>query len=219
LILIGSNDGNLYCLDPKTGAVKWKYGIEQPINGAPAVIDGYTFIAGCDANLHVVNINDGKVVTKVPLGAPSGASAAAKGTRIYVGNMDGSFLCIDWKKGELVWEYQPPKASAFYSSPALAGEIAVVGSRDRKIHAVNAADGKPIWVFQTRQRVDCSPIILGDRVYSPSGDGNLYCLDLKTGNKIWQYSLGASVAASCAYGQGKLIVGNSDGVVYCFGSK
>jgi outer membrane protein assembly factor BamB len=42
---------------------------------------------------------------------------------------------------------------------------------------------------------------------------------LKTGNKIWQYSLGASVAASCAYGQGKLIVGNSDGVVYCFGSK
>src|SRR5260221_9752745 len=57
LVLVGSNDGNLYCLDLKTGAVKWKYGIEQPINGAPAIIAGHTFIAGCDANLHVVKLS------------------------------------------------------------------------------------------------------------------------------------------------------------------
>lgn len=218
-VLIGSNDEHLYCLDLKTGEMKWKYKIDGPINGSPGIIDGMTFVAGCDGALHVVKISDGTNVHKVPMGGPSGASSAIEGERIYVGNMERSFLCIDWKKGEIVWEYEPPRTASFYSSAALAEGLAVVGARDRKIHAIHMKDGKGAWVFQTRGRVDCSPIIIGQKVYCPSGDGNLYCLDLKTGNKLWQHALGASVSASCAYGHGKLIVGNNDGAVYCFGSK
>jgi outer membrane protein assembly factor BamB len=218
-VLVGSNDGNLYCLDLKTGGVKWKYGIEQPINGAPAIMEGHTFIAGCDSQLHVIKLSDGKLVRKIPLGGPSGASAAVQGSRLYVGNMDRSFLCVDWKKGEVAWEFEPDRGGAFYSSPALTEVAAVVGSRDRKIYALAVGDGKPLWNYPTRGRVDCSPIILGQHVYCPSGDGNLYCIDLKTGNKLWQYALGAAVTASCAYGHERLIVGNSDGVVYCFGAK
>ena len=218
-VLVGSNDENLYALDLKTGAQKWKYKIEGPINGAPGVVDGHTFVAGCDGCLHVVKISDGTLVNKVPLGGPSGASAAIQGQRLYVGNMERSFLCIDWKKGEIVWEYEPAKTASFYSSAAIADGLAVVGGRDRKIHGIKLADGAGAWMFQTRGRVDSSPIILGKRVYCPSGDGNLYCLDLKTGEKVWQYSLGAAVTASCAYGQGRLVIGNGDGAVYCFGAK
>jgi outer membrane protein assembly factor BamB len=218
-LLVGSNDGNLYCLDAKNGALLWKYGIDQPINGAPAFIDGHTFIAGCDANVHIVKTDDGSLVGKVPLGAPAGASAALRDALLFVGNMDRSFLCIDWKKQAVVWEHEPERAAPFYSSPAIAGEIVVVGSRDRKIHALAAADGKPLWTFPTRGRVDSSPIVLANRVWCPSGDGNLYCLDLKSGNKLWQHALGSAVTASCAYGQGRLVIGTSDGVVFCFGAR
>lgn len=218
-VLVGSNDEHLYCLDLKTGEMKWKYKIEGPINGAPAVVEGFTFVAGCDGALHIVRISDGTMINKVSLGGPSGASAAILGQRLYVGNMERSFLCIDWKKAEVVWEYEPPKTASFYSSAAITSDLAVVGARDRKIHAIKLSDGSNAWTFQTRGRVDCSPIILGNRVYCPSGDGNLYCLDLKTGNKLWQEALGASVTASCAYSNGRLVVGNSDGAVYCFGAK
>lgn len=218
-VLIGSNDEHLYCLDLKTGKEYWKYKIEGPINGSPGIVEGLTFVAGCDGILHVIKLADGKVVHKVPMGGPSGASAAIEGDRLYVGNMERSFLCIDWKKGEVVWEYEPPKTASFYSSAAIADGIAVVGARDRKIHGINMKDGKGAWVFQTRGRVDCSPIILGNKVYCPSGDGILYCLELKTGKKLWQQPLGAQVAASCAYGSGKLVISNGDGAVFCFGAK
>jgi eukaryotic-like serine/threonine-protein kinase len=218
-VLIGSNDEHLYCIDLKTGEQKWKYKIEGPINGSPGIVDGMTFVAGCDGALHVIKISDGTMVHKVPMGGPSGASVAIEGQRLYVGNMERSFLCIDWKKGEIVWEYEPPKTASFYSSAAIADGMAVVGARDRRIHGITMKDGKGAWTFQTRGRVDCSPIILGRQVYCPSGDGNLYCLDLKTGNKLWQQALGAAISASCAYGNGRLIVGNGDGAVYCFGAK
>lgn len=218
-VLVGSNDEHLYCLDLKTGNMKWKYKIEGPINGAPGIVDGHTFVAGCDGALHIVKLSDGTFVNKVPLGGPSGASAAIQGQRLFVGNMERSFLCIDWKKAEVVWEYEPPKTASFYSSAAISEGLAVVGGRDRRIHAVNLKDGTRAWDFQTRGRVDCSPIILGNRVYCPSGDGNLYCLNLKTGEKVWQQALGAAVSASCAYGNGRLVIGNGDGAVFCFGAK
>jgi outer membrane protein assembly factor BamB len=218
-VLVGSNDEFLYCLDLKTGKELWKYKIEGPINGSPGIVAGLTFVAGCDGVLHVVKIADGTALHKVPMGGPSGASAAIEGDRIYVGNMERSFLCIDWKKGEVVWEYEPPRTASLYSSAAIADGLVVVGARDRKIHAMHVKDGKQAWLFQTRGRVDCSPIILGQRVYCPSGDGVLYCIDLKTGNKVWQQPLGSSVTASCAYGSGRLVVGNTDGAVYCFGAK
>ncbi|HMO36524.1 MAG TPA: PQQ-binding-like beta-propeller repeat protein, partial [Gemmatales bacterium] len=178
-VLVGSNDEHLYCLDLKTGKDYWKYRIEGPINGSPGIVDGLTFVAGCDGVLHVVKIADGTEVHKIPMGGPSGASVAIEGDRLYVGNMERSFLCIDWKKGEIVWEYEPPRTASFYSSAAIAQGIAVVGARDRKIHGIQMSDGKGAWLFQTRGRVDCSPIILKDRVYCPSGDGILYCLELK----------------------------------------
>lgn len=218
-VLVGSNDENLYCLDLKTGKEYWKYKIEGPINGSPGVVEGYTFVAGCDGALHVIKISDGTMLHKVAMGGPSGASAAIDGDKLYVGNMERSFLCIDWKKGEVIWEYEPPRTASFYSSAAIAEGLAVVGSRDRKIHAIHMKTGKEAWLFPTRGRIDCSPIILGSRVYCPSGDGNLYCIDLKTGKKVWQEPLGAAVTASCAYGNGRLVVGNSDGAVFCFGTK
>ncbi|HMP17338.1 MAG TPA: PQQ-binding-like beta-propeller repeat protein, partial [Gemmatales bacterium] len=75
-VLVGSNDEHLYCLDLKTGKDYWKYRIEGPINGSPGIVDGLTFVAGCDGVLHVVKIADGTEVHKIPMGGPPGASVA-----------------------------------------------------------------------------------------------------------------------------------------------
>ena len=52
-----------------------------------------------------------------------------------------------------------------------------------------------------------------------SADGRVYGLDLKTGNKVWEYEAGGSFIGSPAVASERLLIANSDGVVYCFGEK
>ncbi|HPS00535.1 MAG TPA: PQQ-binding-like beta-propeller repeat protein, partial [Candidatus Sumerlaeota bacterium] len=58
---------------------------------------------------------------------------------------------------------------------------------------------------------------VGSRVFVASRDGNLYGLDLKSGTKAWVYESGSSFKAAPAVVAPKLVLGDVDGSVYCFG--
>ena len=91
-------------------------------------------------------------------------------------------LAIDIKARKILWRYENPNRQfPFYSSAALADGRVIVGSRDKLVHAIDAATGKPAWTFTTRARVDSSPAVAGGRVYVGSSDGRLYVLDAAPG--------------------------------------
>ena len=62
-------------------------------------------------------------------------------------------------------------------------------------------------------------MIVGERVFVGSADGNLYALDLETGHERWRFEAGAGFYASPAIGEGVLVIGTDDGMVYCLGAK
>ena len=61
--------------------------------------------------------------------------------------------------------------------------------------------------------------MVGKRVYAPSLDGKLYVLDLDKGTHLRSYTLGKNLAASPAIAGDRLVIGNTDGVLYCLGKK
>ena len=93
----------------------------------------------------------------------------------------------------------------------------VLGGRDKRIHAIDAASGKPAWTFATQARVESSPAIVGRRVFVGSSDGRLYALDLARGTRLWEFNAGGGLTASPAVAGGRLVIGSVDGRVYCFG--
>jgi outer membrane protein assembly factor BamB len=106
-------------------------------------------------------------------------------------------------------------------APAPAGggtpiEVAVIGGRDKHVHAIRLEDGKALWTFPTRAKVDASPVIAGQRVIAASYDGNLYLLELASGTEVWKFAGGGPFLASPAVAGGRLVIGNDDGAVYCF---
>ena len=42
---------------------------------------------------------------------------------------------------------------------------------------------------------------------------------MKTGKKLWQFEAGGAVVASPAVADGRLVIGNDAGDLYCFGAK
>jgi outer membrane protein assembly factor BamB len=219
LILFGSYDETLYCLTAD-GKVKWQFKTQGPFNGSPAVADGRTFVAGCDSNVHVVDIAKGTELTAVDLGSQSGATAAVNGDHLYVGTMGNQVQAIDWKKGAAQWTFQPAKrAQAFYSSAAVTSDLVVLGSRDKRIYALERKTGAERWNFVTGGRVDSSPVVVGSRVFCGSQDANLYVLDLATGRQLKKIELDDAIAGSPAVAAGCLLIGTQKGTLYCFGAK
>jgi outer membrane protein assembly factor BamB len=55
------------------------------------------------------------------------------------------------------------------------------------LHAVNAADGKGLWKYQTATEIKSSPVVAGGRVLIGSYDQNLYAFEARTGKLAWKY--------------------------------
>ena len=190
------------------------------MHATPAIAGGKTFIAGCDGMLRVIEVKNGKEVGKVELGAYSGCSPALDGSKAYVGTFGNSVLGIDWKAGKKIWEFaDEDRGHPFISSAAVSKGKVIIGGRDKRIHCFEAKSGKILWQFETKARVESSPVIAGDHVWCGSEDGNLYRINLNSGKEIWRFESGAQIAASPSIAHGRLVIGNGDGVIYCFGAK
>jgi outer membrane protein assembly factor BamB len=221
-VLFGSNDQTLYCLSTKDGKERWKFNVPGgPVMGTPAVIGNRTFAAGCDSTLHVIDVATGKGTGgTVDLGGQVGASVAVAGDVLYVGTMTHQVLAVDWKKGEVLWKYEPgERAKEFFASAAVTDSLVVTGSRDKRVHALDRTTGAEVWNFATRNKVDSSPVVVGDRVFAASADGRLYVLDLAKGTEMKNYHLGGEILASPAVGEHCLVIGSTNGTLYCFGAE
>lgn len=217
-VLIGSYDETLYCLAAKTGAELWKFRINGPVHCTVSVSAGVAYVSGCDEIFRAIRVADGKELFQVSSEAYTGASPALQGQIAYFGTFSNEVLGVDLRARKILWRYENKQRQfPFYSSAALADGKVVLGGRDKLVHCLNATNGKPVWAFATRARVDSSPAIAGGRVYIGSNDGRFYVLDLAKGAKQWEFEAGAPLSASPAIAGGRVVIGSHDGRLYCFG--
>lgn len=218
-VLFASHDEHLYCLT-KDGKQQWKFRTDGPAYGSPAVMDGKTFLVGCDKLMHVIDVKTGKEIRSVDIGGQTGASAAVDGNLLYIGTMSSEVKALDWQKGEESWTYRAPQnAQSFFSSPAVTKEYVVIGSRDYQLHCIQRKTGAAVWSHPTKGKVESSPVVVGDRVVVGSLDRHLYVLDLASGKEVQKIRLDGAVSASPAVVGGKVIIGTQKGTLYCLGAR
>jgi outer membrane protein assembly factor BamB len=140
------------------------------------------------------------------------------GNYAFFGNFSNEALCLNLRARRRTWVYMHPQRQfPFYSSPAYFQDKLVLGGRDKMVHCINATNGKAIWTYTTRARVESSPAIAGGRVYVGSNDGRFYVLDLAKGTKLWEFNAGGALSASPAIANGRIVIGDQNGKLYCFG--
>jgi outer membrane protein assembly factor BamB len=221
-ILFGNDGGQILCLDA-AGKKVWAAEAGDRVNAAPSVAtiggEQVALFSGCDMHLRAIKVKDGAQQFDTDLGALAGGSPVVAGDRIYVGTDRGHVLCFS-SDGKQVWDFDKVTDEAMvYASPAVAGGMAVVGARDRKIYGLEAATGKPSWTFATRGEVDSSALISDGRVYVGCKDKKLYVLDLKSGKSLWEFSASRGITASPCIAKGVLVIGDTRGAVYCLEGK
>lgn len=211
-VAFGSYDNRLHAIDPESGLVLWTADAGNYVNGAPAVEGARIVFGGCDGLLHVVS-TDGRARSEISAGAYIPGSPALSGARAYAGQFGGVVVCADVAAGVLVWTSAVHGAS-FASSPALARNRLVIGSRDRGLNAFDATTGRRLWTFRARAAFDGAPVVCGETVFAGSDDGRLYAIGLADGRELWSYDAGAALSGALAVSDGMLVFGAEDGTVY-----
>jgi serine/threonine-protein kinase len=107
----------------------------------------------------------------------------------------------------LTKEWASATGGDLFSSAAVSGDLAVVGSNDGSVYGFELATGATRWKQPTGGPVRSSPTISNGRVYVGSNDGDLYSLDLATGAVIWQAPIGYEIVSSPTVSAGTVVVG------------
>ena len=165
-----------------------------------------------------------KLLWKRP--APDGveATAAIVGDRAFAAELSGELHCLRLADGdEPVWTYRTEVEGnfrpGFKSSPAVANGRVFVGDEDGFLHAVDAATGKRLWVFETLGEIISSPTVttIPDDEGKPvevvlvgSYDNRLYCVNAADGAKRWAVETQGYVHCTPAVLGGRTFIAGCD---------
>lgn len=222
-VIFGSHAQRLFCRNLADGTPVWEFDTQGPVNGSQAIDSGHTFVTGCDQPvLRVVDLADGTEETTIDLEGLLIATPALRDDVLYFGTSEGIVFALNWKTKSLQWQYADDNRQfEIHSSPAVTEELVIIGSRDKRLHAIDRQSGQSRWTFTTRGGIDCSPVVAGDRVYFGSRDKALYGLTVADGKEVWTYNAAQPISASPAIAEGCLVIGTdaANGRILCFGAK
>jgi len=202
-IYIGSNDMNLYAVNPN-GTKKWSFATSGGVSPSPAIgTDGTIYVGSWDGKLYAINPNGSKkwsFTTQQDI--ESSPTIGTDGT-IYIGSWDTKLYAVN-PNGSKKWAFATN--GEIHSFPAIGTDGTLyVGSDDNKLYAINP-NGSLKWSFTTGNVVYPAPTIGADgTIYAGSNDHKLYAIN-PDGSSKWTFTTGGKVESSPALG--------SDGVIY-----
>jgi len=224
-VLFTCEAGTLSWLNKKDGKPHNTFHIEAPLRCTPTIAAGRVVLAGCDSRLHIIDVESGKETDSVEIDAPTGSTPAMRDERAYFGTEGGTFYAINIparadRKASIAWKYRDPQRNQpMRAAAAVSDRFVAFGSQSKAIYVLDTANGKENWKLPTRTRVESGTVIAGNRVAAATATGKIYLLDPKANEVKWEYDAGGGFNASPAVVDGRIIIGNTDGTLYCFGTK
>ena len=222
LVYFGSDDGNVYALDARTGKQRWKHTTGGPVPSTPALADGALYVMSYDGKLYALNARTGARRWRFTTGGERRyeakgvhgfrprnqtfpdpfdtylSSPVVVGDSVYFGSGDGRLYAVSTSDGSLRWTFEAK--DVIHASPAYADGVLYVGSWDSFLYAVDAKTGRERWRFKTgedaeihnQQGFQGSPAVVDGVVYAGCRDSHLYAVDASTGKEKWNFPTGLS---------------------------
>lgn len=220
-VLFTSQNGTLYSVSQDKGELLWQYETGDQLQCGATLAGTKTFLGGCDALLHVVDVKTGKAIGEpFPIDAPTGSTPSVLGDQVFVPTYAGEIFSFKLPSEKPVWRIKDPKLSdEFKNSVAVADGLAVGTGRNKRVFAIDVESGEQKWVKILRKRSDASPIIAGKSVIIAAADGRIIRYDLQSGEEKWMFEVKGAFLGSPAVADGKLVLTNDRGSIFCFGEK
>ena len=202
-VYFGSGDGNVYALDAKTGAVKWKYQTGDVVHASPAIADGMLFVGSWDSWFYALDAATGALKWRFRTGEDAAihnqqgiqSSAVVADGMVYFGCRDSNLYALDEKTGAKHWTFNN-KGSWVIGSPAVRNGVVYAATSDTgQFYALDGKTGAQLFALDFHHwPMFSSPALAGDFAYIGSHQGKLFAIDLKGRKLAWEFQTDASKA-------------------------
>jgi len=177
VVFLGSQDGNVYCLDGKLGGATdpspWTTNLWKTVQAAPAGI--FTAFGGGVNNYVLVGTRDGVADDEFVALDPTTGTVASSfdngGGASGIGIVNGA-ASVDYGTGRVYFASREKAAGSHTTLWCL---------QLPPSPSLSPCSG---WTPRALGDIDSSPVLRGGRVYVGSGDGILYSIDAATGQPL-----------------------------------
>jgi outer membrane protein assembly factor BamB len=230
------SDGDLACLDAKSGKVLWQKNVRKDFGGQPGewayaespLVDGDVVVVtpgGAEATMVALNKKTGALIWKsaVPGGDPAGYASAiivhGGGRKQYVQCLSKGMVGVDAKTGQFLWRYKEvAKGPAQYFTPVARGEhvyggaLGVGGGLVRLKSDGSGVAAEQVYFERGLPNGLGGAVLVGDHLYGTDiAVGPLVAVEFATGKVKWKADSIGRVSA--AYADGHLYLHGLEGDV------
>lgn len=222
------SDGDIACLEAKTGKIRWQKNVRKEFGGQPGewayaespLVDGDAVVVtpgGATATMVALNKKNGAVIwtSTVPGGDPAGYASAivvqAGGRKQYVQLLSKGIVGVDAKTGQFLWRYaEAAKGPAQYFTPVARGEyvyggaLGIGGGLVRLKQEGNGVAAEQVYFIRGLPNGIGGAVVVGDHIYGTEAGQGLIAAEFMTGNVKWK-----------AENFGWASVASADGLLYC----
>jgi outer membrane protein assembly factor BamB len=228
------SDGDLACLEARSGKIRWQKSIRKEFGGQPGVwayaesplVDGDVVVVtpgGAQATMVALNKKTGAVIWKsaVPGGDPAAYASAivveGGGRKQYVQFLSKGIVGVDAKTGKFLWRYKEPvKGMAQMVTPVArdayvyGGAHSVGGGLVRLKPEGGGVAAEQVYFERGLPNSIGGSVLVGDYLYGTAAEG-LVAVEFATGKVKWRAeSIGRG---SVAYADGHLYIHGENGDV------
>jgi len=148
-MVVGSADGNVYCLNTK-GKLQWNLTTNAAVLGSPLIESGVVYIGGSDSNFRAIDLMSGKQLWAFnKLEGPVVSQPVTYNNVILFGAWDRNLYALNKATGTLLWKWNNGSTVRNYSPaaciPVVKDGVVYIAAPDRFLTAINIETGKPLW--------------------------------------------------------------------------
>jgi outer membrane protein assembly factor BamB len=203
-IYVLASDGDLACVEPTKGEIKWKKNLQTDFAGKVGawayaespLVDGDLVICtpgGKEATLAAIDKKTGRTSWQavVPEGDAAGYGSViaidAAGTRQYVQFVANGVVGVDAKSGKFLWRYDKTKDPfATIPTPIFHDDCVFTSGRNGSgLVRVKESAVDEVFFNKTVLNTIGTPVLVGNYLYATDARGNLVCMDFKSGEVKW----------------------------------
>jgi outer membrane protein assembly factor BamB len=198
--------------DVATGRPLWHVDLKpkgeegKAFGGGLAFAQGHLYAATGYAEAMELDPATGKILWRKNISAPAQTEPTAAGGKVFVVTVDNELEVLSAEDGHKLWTYDgisEPVDLIGGASPAVAGEVVVVGYSSGDIYALAVENGEMLWTdnLSVSRNVNATagladihgrPVIDRDRVFAIGNNGRMAAIDLRTGNEVWGREIGGA---------------------------
>lgn len=183
------------------------------LGGAIALHDGTLYAATGMAEVMALDPASGEIRWRAPMPSPARGGIAVAGGRIIVPNVENNVVAFSTTDGARAWNFRGipvPALMLGQPSPAVEGDLAVVGLASGEVVALRVGDGRLVWTeslgmvrggapsLADFSAITALPVIDRGRVHLLGMGGMSASLDLRSGRRVWEREVGGPVTPAAA---------------------